>query len=117
MRRGQLFSTDLLLGFVLVVAAIGLVAQSLDVQQKQAFSSVESAKLQSIALDAAAVRYYDKVDGAVGVTDAYDAIGTRGTYWVVDAIPADRSACASAVRGAVAGSIDTRTKVFACRPP
>lgn len=58
MRRGQIFTVDLLLALAVIVLAIGLVTNAWDYHIQQTSSSVEHAKMQQIAIDAAAVEYY-----------------------------------------------------------
>jgi len=58
-KRGQIFTVDLVLALVVVVLALGLITQAWDFQLKQAASTVEQAKMQQIAIDAAAIKYYN----------------------------------------------------------
>lgn len=58
MRKGQIFTVDLMLALVVIVLAIGMVTQAWGWHLEQTSSSVEHAKMQQIAIDAAALRYY-----------------------------------------------------------
>ena len=60
--RGQIFVVDLMLALVVVVLAIGLVTQAWDYQLQQTAATVEHAKMQQIAIDAATLKYYRGAD-------------------------------------------------------
>ncbi len=58
MRRAQIFSTDLILAFLLVIATFALFVNAIHSFESNAASTVDDVKMQMIASDLAALQYY-----------------------------------------------------------
>ena len=114
MRTGQIFSGDLLFSFILIVAAIGLLTQAWDLQLQQSSSTVEQAKMQQIAMDAAALHHYKIVDEGLDSTHIdYSGLDTSALnigYEIRNSDSADKT-CVANFRG----TANNETKVFVCR--
>ncbi|MCD4739731.1 hypothetical protein K8R43_00910 [archaeon] len=113
MKKGQVLSTDMLVSLMLVAVSVGMIINALSVQQQQMVSTVESSKMHQIALDAAAVRYYDSVDcPTCGVN--YDGLdGSAGLLGCSIGAVANPGpdACIVSTRGTQSNPIN----VFVCR--
>ncbi len=102
MSRGQIFSVDLLLALAILVLAIGLVTNVWSQQLAQKTSSVEHAKMQQLAIDAAALKYYNS--GYLGLNESAAKLG----YSVGDDKPG--STCIASTRG----TGNKEVEVFVC---
>ena len=103
MSRGQIFSVDLLLALAIIVLAIGLVTNVWSQQLSQKSSSVEHAKMQQLAIDAAALKYYN--NGYLELNESAAKLG----YSIGDDKP--DSTCIASTRG----THDNPVEVFVCR--
>lgn len=116
MQKGQVLSTDLVVSLMLVAVCMGLVAQSLEAHYQQAASAFENAKMHQMALDAAAIKYYNDVDGVSPVPNEFE--GLDGSVVALGysmgnapALPLDACACMISTRGTEASPIN----VYVCR--
>jgi len=94
LRKGQIFSTDMLLSFVIVLACIGLIITIMNMHMDITSSSVKTAKMHQIAMDAASLMYYTQ--SFSGLNDSASNIGYeigKGNA------PSDRKSCVYSVRG------------------
>ena len=103
MSRGQIFTVDRLLALAILVLAIGLVTNVWSQQLGQKTSSVEHAKMQQLAIDAAALKYYN--DSYLGLNSSAEGLGyTIG--------PDDAAkTCIASTRGTGGNEVE----VFVCR--
>jgi len=103
MTRGQIFTIDLLLALAIIVLAIGLVTNVWSQQLSQKTSSVEHAKMQQLAIDAAALKYYN--NSYLKLNDSAQKLGYS--------IGADDSSktCIASTRG----TGNNEVEVFVCR--
>lgn len=101
--RGQLFVVDIMLALVVIVLAIGLVTNAWSWHLQQQSASVEHAKMQQIAIDAAALEYY---------TGGYSGLdtGAGNLGYIIGADDTDAN-CISSMRGTGAKQVG----VFVCR--
>ncbi|MBN3037175.1 MAG: hypothetical protein JW834_01890 [Candidatus Diapherotrites archaeon] len=90
MKRGQIFSTDLLLSLILIVATVGLVVTCFDSFQRQAVSTIDSAKMQQLAIDLAAIKHYRGLDGMKTLQKSLPEGMAAGS--LVPTVPADAEA-------------------------
>ena len=88
MHKAQIFSTDLILAFLLVIATFALFANAIQSFESNAASIVDNVKMQMIASDLAALQYYTSSDlglannmALLGYSTAGDTCfySTRGT--------------------------------------
>jgi hypothetical protein len=114
-RRGQILSTDLVVSLTFVIFIIGLIVTSLEYHYQQTASTVESAKMHQIAMDAAAVYHYNQVDGVAGgfegLPDSANYLGYQLDEESLNPMPTDKSACVVTVRG----YNSKETEVWVCR--
>ena len=110
-QRGQVFSTDLLLSLVVVVAAIGLLTQALELHYRQTTSTFENAKMHQIALDAAAIEYYNMVDYGTKNNSFFNESVELLGYHMESFFTKHGDACVGAVRGTKQNPVE----VFICR--
>ena len=103
MSRGQIFSIDLLLALAILVLAIGLVTNVWSQQLAQKTSSAEHAKMQQIAIDAAALGYYN--GNYLGLGSSAEKLG----YSIGPDDPA--KTCIASTRG----TGEREVEVFVCR--
>ena len=111
MKRGQLFSMDLFIALFIIVVGVGMIVQGFDYYYQQTSSAVESAKMQQIALDAAALRYYSKLDSGTASFNNLDTSAATIGYQIGTTALAGSTACTTSVRGTPANPI----KVYVCR--
>jgi len=130
--RGQIFVVDLMLALVIIVLAIGAVTQVWDYHLQQTAATVEHAKMQQIAIDAAAVQYYRGDDYAAPnntfwgihekrlppldtcVPDVPDPQPESGAYSIgynISKAPIPGWTCIGSTRGTAADKVE----VFVCR--
>lgn len=117
--RGQIFVVDLMLALIVVVLAIGLVTQAWDYHLQQTSSTVEHAKMQQIAIDAAALRYYKGVDANYHGLRGRLVIPYKGNYkggaillgYNLYSSPQIGFTCIGSTRG----TGDNEVEVFVCR--
>ena len=109
MRKGQIFSTDLLISFIVVVAFVGLVVQAFEIHGQHTASSVHGSKMQHLAMDAAALQHYN------GSWAGLDASASNIGYIIGNETELPESAaCTVGVRGT--GGSPIRVYVFEATP-
>jgi len=114
MRKAQILSTDLLVSLLVVAMAVGLVVQGFDAYYQQTASTFENAKMQQIAMDAAAIEYYYTLDGITSSEGRYlglDESARSLEYHIDDEYTFPADACVVSTRGSGARSIN----VYVCR--
>lgn len=112
MRKGQIFSTDLVVSLIAVVAMLGLLAIGFDVFLQDSTSTVESVKMHQIAADAAAITHYYKHDtGATGNDYGKLNVSAASLGFIMDVDGSAYQACMAVSRG----SKGNETGVMVCR--
>ncbi len=112
MRKGQIFSTDLVVSLIAVVAMLGLLAVGFDAFLQNSASTVDSVKMHQIAADAAAIAHYYKHDtGASGNDYGQLNVSAKELGFRMDVDPGAYQACMNVSRG----SSGNETEVMVCR--
>lgn len=114
MKRGQIFSTDLLISLIVIVTSIALIVNGFEAYIQQTSSSIESAKMHQIALDSASIHHYNLVDGGNGfdgLNESIKKLGYNITSNKDDQNIQKSQACISSVRGTEM----SETMIFICR--
>ncbi|MCK4328072.1 MAG: hypothetical protein KAW41_06445 [Candidatus Diapherotrites archaeon] len=120
--RGQIFVVDLMLALIIVVLAIGLVTQAWDYHLQQTSATVEHAKMQQIAIDAAAIRYY--YGSSLGAEYPYDGLGRKkdiltgefkGGAYDLGYDLSDKPQAGMTCIGSTRGTKGNEVEVFVCR--
>ncbi|MFC2174677.1 hypothetical protein ACFLQ2_02295 [archaeon] len=115
--KGQIFVVDLMFALVIIVLAIGITTQAFDYHLQQTASTVEHAKMQQLAIDAAAVTYYkgaasyywgleEKIGPFCGAQGGAVSIG-----YTLEESPVAGNTCVGSTRG----TGDNKVEVFVCR--
>lgn len=121
MRRGQIITTDLMVSLILIAVSVGLIVELMDFSYTQTASTFEGAKMHQIALDAAAIEYYNRVDsvasldieGFDGSSDSmdYNVSVCNRTDCTIPFLNTDSDACVVSTRGSPADPVI----VYVCR--
>ncbi len=106
MKKGQMFSLDLVIALILIVATIAALVQLRTGFFDASSESVRSMKLNQMADDAAALKYYNKS------LKVLNNSAKKEGYVVFEkkSATADYSTCFSSIRGTQNNSV----KVFVC---
>ncbi len=103
MDRGQIFTLDLFVSLIVVVAVISMSTVIIDKSLNQALNIAEHTKLQNLAMDLAAYEYYNGVlpNGLI-----------KGPFVFGNtSIPSNKVDCAVSIRG----TSQNEVKVYVCQ--
>ncbi len=113
MKKGQIFTVDLMIALAIVVLSIALLTQAWDLHLQQTQSSVEYAKMQQISIDAAALKHYSYPDSYQQLNENPGFVDVSGArylgYNIYSSVQGDRD-CIGSQRGVTGDS-----GVFVCR--
>lgn len=112
MKRGQIFTVDLMIALAIIVLAIGLITNAWSWQLEQARSSMEYSKMQQIAIDAAAIRYYNNNE-YLGLDEhpTSKPSGVKRLGYILSPTPIPELTCIGSTRG----TGNKKVEVFVCR--
>ena len=112
MRRGQIFSTDLVVSLIIVVAFVGIVTAGFDVFLQNSAETVDSVKMHQLAADAAAIKHYEDHEGAIA--SELDTLKQSAFELGYSIDPLDNSAYQACIV-VIRGSGDNEVSAEVCR--
>lgn len=105
MKRGQMFSLDMIIALILIVASLAVLVQLKSTFSDRKMESLRSVKLHQLSSDAAALAYYDK-----SLEEFNNSVEDQG-YVILDG--SDTSGYNSCMKG-VRGTEKDPVEVFVC---